>query len=96
MSTILTKKPTPSLACSDLAEQTHENVELFSRFLPPPGLRGTVLVGGTNPKAAERLLAEGVDIVSGTPGRVLDLAESARLNLGSIRFFVLDEAGMAI
>ena len=37
-------------------------------------------------------LAAGVDIVVGTPGRLLDLAERRHLDLSSVRALVLDEA----
>ena len=37
-------------------------------------------------------LATGVDIVVGTPGRLLDLAERRHLDLSSVRALVLDEA----
>ena len=37
-------------------------------------------------------LRRGVDIVVGTPGRVMDLMARMVLNLGSLRFVVLDEA----
>jgi superfamily II DNA/RNA helicase len=37
-------------------------------------------------------LAKGVDIVVGTPGRLLDLAERRHLNLSAVRALVLDEA----
>jgi superfamily II DNA/RNA helicase len=37
-------------------------------------------------------LTAGVDIVVGTPGRLLDLAERRHLDLGAIRALVLDEA----
>lgn len=52
----------------DLAEQTHENVQLFSKFLPAPGIAAVLLVGGVSPKPAERALSEGADVVTGTPG----------------------------
>jgi superfamily II DNA/RNA helicase len=37
-------------------------------------------------------LAAGVDIVVGTPGRLLDLAQRRHLDLGAVRALVLDEA----
>src|SRR5271156_7221 len=37
-------------------------------------------------------LAAGVDIVVGTPGRLLDLAQRRHLNLSAVRALVLDEA----
>ncbi|MDR0290845.1 MAG: DEAD/DEAH box helicase, partial [Treponema sp.] len=40
----------------------------------------------------EKLLRENVQIMVGTPGRVLDLNKSGRMNLMNIAFLVLDEA----
>ena len=39
-----------------------------------------------------RKLEEGVDIVIGTPGRIIDLMERGKLNWEALRFAVLDEA----
>lgn len=57
--------------CRDLAEQTHENINLFRKHLAEPPVRTALLIGGTNPAAAQRALAEGVDIVTGTPGALI-------------------------
>ena len=61
-------------------------------LLSVAGLRAELLVGGTDARPTVRALAEGVDIVTGTPGRVMDLVESGKLPLDAVRFFVLDEA----
>ncbi|XP_057526282.1 DEAD-box ATP-dependent RNA helicase 53-like [Amaranthus tricolor] len=37
-------------------------------------------------------LGRGVDVVVGTPGRVIDLLKRRALNLSSVQFVVLDEA----
>lgn len=37
-------------------------------------------------------LNQGLDIVTGTPGRIKDLVETKNLKLDNIRFFILDEA----
>lgn len=51
------------------------------------------LVGGTSVGRDITVLeAGGVDIVSGTPGRVLDMVTRGVLNLRSVRLFVVDEA----
>ncbi len=58
-------------------------------------LRGAsvVAVYGGEPIARQiRALADGANIVVGTPGRVIDLMERKRLNFGQIRWLVLDEA----
>ncbi len=56
------------------------------------GARVTAIYGGRpyEPQVAE--LQRGVDIVVGTPGRLLDLAEQRHLVLGRINSLVLDEA----
>jgi ATP-dependent RNA helicase DeaD len=48
--------------------------------------------GGESINKQVHALANGVQIVVGTPGRLIDLMERRVLNLGSVRFVVLDEA----
>ncbi|MEA4863193.1 MAG: DEAD/DEAH box helicase [Victivallaceae bacterium] len=48
--------------------------------------------GGQNIAIQLQRLRNGVDVVIGTPGRVLDLIERGKLELGSLEFAVLDEA----
>ncbi len=57
-------------------------------------LRARVLTvyGGRAYEPQTDALAAGVDIVVGTPGRLLDLAERRHLDLSAIRALVLDEA----
>ena len=50
------------------------------------------MVGGTETSSAARALREGVEIVTGTPGRIMDFVESGKLPLDQIKFFILDEA----
>ncbi|KAL0042243.1 hypothetical protein WJX77_007018 [Trebouxia sp. C0004] len=76
----------------DLAEQTHDFMNSFKQYLTQPQLRCELLIGGTNPKQASRALQEGVDIITGTPGRVMDFVESGKLATDAVKFFVLDEA----
>jgi ATP-dependent RNA helicase DeaD len=49
-------------------------------------------VGGMDSRAEQRALAAGCHIVVGTPGRLRDHLERGRLDLGSLRVAVLDEA----
>ncbi|MGE5456638.1 MAG: DEAD/DEAH box helicase [Ignavibacteriales bacterium] len=48
--------------------------------------------GGSSIDTQIRMLKKGVDIVVGTPGRVMDLIERRVLNIQDLEFFVLDEA----
>lgn len=56
------------------------------------GLRILQATGGTARVAQARTLGEGVAIVVGTPGRVIDLARGGELDLSAVAQFVLDEA----
>ena len=76
----------------DLAEQTHDCIVACSKYLQAPSLSSALMVGGTDMRDCIRALKEGVDIVTGTPGRIMDLVEGGKLSLASVRFFVLDEA----
>ena len=60
----------------DLCEQVHECVVDFGRFFTEPRLSAALLVGGIDGNAQLKHLKQGVDIVSGTPGRVEDLVKS--------------------
>jgi superfamily II DNA/RNA helicase len=65
----------------------------FSRVIPPRSrLRATAIYGGASIQAQADELERGVDIVVGTPGRVLDLINRSSLDLSQIQFAVLDEA----
>ena len=77
----------------DLAEQTYDSVNDFLKYLSEPSLRSVLLVGGVAPAPQERSLQAGVDVVVGTPGRVMDLIERGKLACDQVKFFVLDEAG---
>ena len=48
--------------------------------------------GGTSIQTQIKDLKRGVDIVVGTPGRVVDLLNRKDLNLGDVKYFILDEA----
>ncbi len=56
------------------------------------GARMASCVGGMDSRAEQRVLAGGCHIVVGTPGRLRDHLERGRLDLGSLRVVVLDEA----
>jgi superfamily II DNA/RNA helicase len=56
------------------------------------GARVTSVYGGRPYEQQIAALRKGVDIVVGTPGRLLDLAEQRHLVLGKVRALVLDEA----
>jgi superfamily II DNA/RNA helicase len=56
------------------------------------GIRVESIYGGRPYEPQIEALRKGVDVVVGTPGRLLDLAEQRHLVLGKVRALVLDEA----
>ncbi|XP_031247384.1 DEAD-box ATP-dependent RNA helicase 3, chloroplastic isoform X2 [Pistacia vera] len=57
-----------------------------------PYLNTVCVYGGVPYYPQQNALARGVDVVVGTPGRIIDLIESNALKLGKIEFLVIDEA----
>ncbi|XP_067055706.1 ATP-dependent RNA helicase DDX1-like [Acropora muricata] len=76
----------------ELAQQTHDQVSKFRKYLPSPQVKEVLLIGGENVKTQVQMLNEGVDIVTGTPGKLDDFISTNKINLSQVRFFVLDEA----
>lgn len=56
------------------------------------GLKVLAVYGGRAYEPQVNALQSGVDVVVGTPGRLLDLAKSGSLILGAVHVLVLDEA----
>ena len=77
----------------DLAEQTHDCVVNYSRYVSEPQIKCALLIGGINTREAEQLLKAGdVDIVMGTPLKIWDLVKRGVIDVDTCRFFCLDEA----
>jgi superfamily II DNA/RNA helicase len=66
-------------------------VEKVLRSLDPH-LRSTVLYGGVGYATQRSALKGGVDVVVGTPGRILDMVGQAKVSLSRVEYLVLDEA----
>lgn len=73
----------------ELAVQVAENIAKFGKYAK---IKVLAVYGGESINKQIHSLSSGVQIVVGTPGRLIDLMERRVLNLGSIRFVVLDEA----
>ena len=56
------------------------------------GFRSVCIYGGQSYEAQIRSLQRGVQVVVGTPGRVMDHIRRETLDLGALKTFVLDEA----
>uniref|UniRef100_A0A914Z392 RNA helicase n=1 Tax=Panagrolaimus superbus TaxID=310955 RepID=A0A914Z392_9BILA len=76
----------------ELAEQTHEQINLFAKKLSSPKIRTALVSGGIPINEQMYVINEGVDIMSCTPGRAFDLIAQGKIELNHVRFFVLDEA----
>ncbi len=73
----------------ELALQVSRDLELAGA---DRGIRVMTVYGGVGYEPQLQKLEEGVDIVVGTPGRLLDLADRRALDLGHVKALVLDEA----
>ncbi|HEY9053462.1 MAG TPA: DEAD/DEAH box helicase, partial [Rectinemataceae bacterium] len=73
----------------ELAIQVTEEISSL-RWAQDPRL--ACIYGGASIGEQFRRLAHGVDIVVGTPGRVLDHMSRGSLELSSLEYFILDEA----
>jgi superfamily II DNA/RNA helicase len=73
----------------ELCVQVAKDISDAGRHL---GIRVTAIYGGRAYEPQVTALRKGVDIVVGTPGRLLDLAEQRHLVLGRVEALVLDEA----
>ena len=74
----------------ELCIQIVNEIELFKKFTP--GMHVVAVYGGASIGMQIRDLKRGVQIVVATPGRLIDLIERKAINLGEIRYVVLDEA----
>jgi ATP-dependent RNA helicase DeaD len=73
----------------ELAIQVADAIYRYGHHL---GGRVLPVYGGQEYARQQRRLAQGVPIVVGTPGRMLDLLRQGSLDLGTVRYLVLDEA----
>lgn len=73
----------------ELAGQIGERIASYGRFV---GLRTSIAIGGVPIRRQIRDLANGVDVLIATPGRLIDLVESNAVHLGKVEILVLDEA----
>ncbi|WP_066168193.1 DEAD/DEAH box helicase [Aliarcobacter cryaerophilus] len=73
----------------ELASQVGESVEVYGKYLP---FKSAVIFGGVGINPQKAILKKGVDIITATPGRLLDLISQDCLDLSKVEFLVLDEA----
>jgi ATP-independent RNA helicase DbpA len=74
----------------ELAAQVADEIRRLAR--PLANTNVVVITGGASSTRQRESLKHGVDIVVGTPGRVLDMVKREHLNLSHVQVLVLDEA----
>ena len=72
----------------ELVVQTVAEVEKLTKYMT---VRVTGVYGGTNINTQKKAVAEGLDIIVGTPGRTMDLCFSGALKLKFVKQLVIDE-----
>ncbi len=83
------KKALIMVPTRELAVQVEEEAKLIGKFLP---FKVGSFYGGVGYAQQTKLLKDNVQILVGTPGRVLDLNSSGQMNLMDTAFLILDEA----
>ena len=73
----------------ELAAQVGESVRTYGKYLP---LKSTVIFGGVGINPQIEAVRRGVDILTATPGRLLDHVGQKTVDLSKVEILVLDEA----
>lgn len=83
------KKALIMVPTRELAVQVEEEAKTLAG---PAGLKAFSVYGGVGYEKQIANIRKGVDIIVGTPGRLIDLQEGGNLNLSEVAFVVVDEA----
>ncbi|MHA2430494.1 MAG: DEAD/DEAH box helicase [Promethearchaeota archaeon] len=78
-----------------ILEPTRELAKQVNQVLKELGnhtIKSMTIYGGVSIDNQIRQLEKGVNIICGTPGRIIDLYKRKKLNLRNIKFVVIDEA----
>ena len=81
-----------ALILTPTRELANQVAEELNNIQGDYGLAIVTVYGGTDIEKQARQLKSGVDIIVGTPGRVMDMTERKHISLEHPKFFVLDEA----
>ncbi len=73
----------------ELAMQIYKDAEQISLFT---NMNNLVVFGGMDHRKQRDMLSKPIDILIGTPGRIIDYSSSRHLNLSETEVLVLDEA----
>ncbi len=73
----------------ELAIQIHKDAQVLGRHTP---YKLALIYGGTGYETQRKTLEQGVDILIGTPGRLIDYFKQKLFDLSALQVVVLDEA----
>ncbi|MBI3794103.1 MAG: DEAD/DEAH box helicase [Nitrospinae bacterium] len=73
----------------ELAVQVEQQAVDLCKYLH---YRSIAIYGGVGYDEQERALSSGAEIIVATPGRLIDFIKSGKVKLGSLGFFIIDEA----
>ncbi|MDP6200379.1 MAG: DEAD/DEAH box helicase [Candidatus Poseidonia sp.] len=81
-----------ALVLAPTRELANQVAEELSMLQGEAGLTILTVYGGTDLEKQAKTLSEGVDIIVGTPGRVMDMTERGHIELNAPTLLCLDEA----
>lgn len=73
----------------ELAMQIDKSIKNYGRFIKA---KSTAIYGGSSITKQTKVLAKGVNIISATPGRLIDHINRGNVDLSTVEILVLDEA----
>src|SRR6187455_1409978 len=73
----------------ELAVQIHRDAEILGSHT---GLKLGLAFGGVDYDKQRHILEQGVDVLIGTPGRIIDFAKQRVFDLRAVQVLILDEA----
>ncbi|MDR2897257.1 MAG: DEAD/DEAH box helicase [Spirochaetaceae bacterium] len=83
------KKALVMVPTRELAVQVEQEAKLLGKYMP---FKMASFYGGVGYTQQNAQLREGVDLIIGTPGRVIDLQQSGTMDMKEVAFLVIDEA----
>ncbi|MBT6081926.1 MAG: DEAD/DEAH box helicase, partial [Polaribacter sp.] len=89
-------KKIKSVIITPTRELAIQILEKFTNYSKYTNLATTAVFGGVSLAPQKELLAEGIDILIATPGRLIDLHLQGNIDLSAIEIFVLDEADLML
>jgi ATP-dependent RNA helicase RhlE len=81
-----------ALIIAPTRELAHQINESFRSYGIGTGITHTCIYGGVSQSAQVAALRRGADVLTATPGRLLDLIQQGYVKIDTVRYFVLDEA----